>query len=172
MASPIAGVKLAGIGYHQEYALATNPGAFTIFFQFLLFWSAWYLATFSLFKLAICLLYKRLFPQNRPATIITSLTAAILILGAIAGVIADIVACQPFHTHWGALPEQKAHCNDKDTLFIWNNFPNIVTEVVMLVLPLPIVWKLQMTMQLKAALTGTFLVGSMFVPTFQPRPLA
>lgn len=71
------------------------------------------------------------------------LTAAILIGTAIAGLVIDLAACMPFDAHWASLEVQKAQCIDKEPLFLWFNFPNIVTDVVMLILPLPIVWKLQ-----------------------------
>ncbi|KXX74578.1 hypothetical protein MMYC01_209686 [Madurella mycetomatis] len=159
-ASILASVKVAAIGHHADYVVETNPGAITKFFQFLVFWSAWYLATFSFPKLAICLLYRRLFPQ-RAVFIIMWLTAVILIGTAIAGLVTDLAACMPFDAHWAPLEVQKAQCIDKEPLFLWVNFPNIVTDVVMLILPLPIVWKLQTPFQLKVALTATFLIGSM-----------
>ncbi|KAK4035086.1 hypothetical protein C8A01DRAFT_48650 [Parachaetomium inaequale] len=158
--SIIAGVQLADVGYHVEYVQETNPAAITRFFQFLVFWSAWYLVTFPFPKLAICLMYRRLFPQ-RSVQIIMAVTAAILIGTAIGAFFADIFACRPFDTHWAHLEVQHAHCFDKEPLFVWSNFPNIVTDVVMLILPLPIVWKLHTPFRLKVALTGTFLVGSM-----------
>jgi hypothetical protein len=107
-------------------------------------------------------MYRRLFPQ-RPVQIIMAVTAAILVGTAIGAFLADIFACRPFDTHWADLKVQHAHCFDKEPLFVWSNFPNIVTDVVMLILPLPIVWKLHTPFRLKVALTCTFLVGSMFV---------
>ncbi|GAB1317019.1 Rhodopsin domain-containing protein [Madurella fahalii] len=158
-ASILASVKLNAIGDQAESIVETDPAASTRFYQFLVFWSVWYLATFSLPKLAICLLYRRLFPQ-RAVSIIMWLTAIVLVATVIAGLIANLAACRPFDAHWAHPEVQRTHCIDKVPLFLWVNFPNIVTDIVMLILPLPIVWKLRISFQLKVALTTTFLIGS------------
>ena len=38
--------------------------------------------------------------------------------------------------------------------------PNIVTDVVMLILPMPVIWRLKISRAQKAGLTVTFLLGS------------
>lgn len=153
-------MKQGGIGYHVDYLAKTNPETITIFFQYLVFYSAWYFVTMTLPKLAICVLYRRLFPQ-RPVFIILCVTAAILIGTATGALIADLAACRPFEANWAPAEVQATHCLDKEPLFVWSNFPNIVTDAVMLILPLPIVWRLHTSFQLKIALTITFVIGSM-----------
>ena len=39
--------------------------------------------------------------------------------------------------------------------------PNLLADVVMLLLPLNMVWKLQVTVRQKLALSGVFLMGGM-----------
>lgn len=134
----------------------------TAFFKYLVALSAWYYVTISIAKLAICVVYHRLFPQ-RQVHILIYILAGVMISTAIASFIADLAACRPFSANWGPPDVQAAHCIDKEALFIWSTFPNIVTDAVMLVLPLPIIWRLHTSMQLKIALTVTFVIGSMYV---------
>ncbi|KAI1403214.1 hypothetical protein F4819DRAFT_236498 [Hypoxylon fuscum] len=156
----ISGVKKGAVGYHVGYLEETNPEAVTTLYKYLLAFSAWYYVTVSLSKLAICILYRRLFPL-RPALVVLYITAGIMVCTPIACLIADFAGCSSFSINWAPLEVQKAHCIDKGALYIWSSFPNIVTDAIMLFLPLPVIWKLRVTTQLKVALTITFLIGSM-----------
>ncbi|KAI1812805.1 putative alpha-xylosidase [Poronia punctata] len=155
----IATVKTAGVGHHVEYLLETDPHLVTNFLKYLVAISTWYATTESLAKLAICLLYKQLFPQ-RGIHMIVNITMAVLIAASIAGALSDLFGCTPFSAHWGTPSEQAAHCIDTEALFVWGSFPNIVTDVVLLVIPIPIVLKLNATIGLKVGLMITFLFGS------------
>jgi hypothetical protein len=143
-----------------EYLEQTNPAAVVLFLKYLVAISAWYFATIWISKVAICLFFRRLFPQ-RPVQIITMVLAIVLVCTSIVCVIVDLIACKPFSANWAPPPEQAIFCLDKEAFFVWSTLPNIVTDVVMLVLPLPIIWRLHTSTQMKGALTVTFLIGSM-----------
>ncbi|KAK8104508.1 uncharacterized protein PG998_011541 [Apiospora kogelbergensis] len=155
----IGSVKQSAVGYHVWYLEETNPEAVTIFFKYLVAISSWYYATIWLSKIAILLLYRRLFPQQS-VHIIIYVTAAVLLATSIASLTTDLAACRPFSAQWAAPAVQKVHCLDKEAIFIWSTLPNIVTDLVMLILPLPIVWKLHTSTHMKGALTVTFVIGS------------
>lgn len=159
---PLASVQKGAVGYHVGYLEETSPEHVELFFKYLIVFSAWYYLTISISKIAICVMYRRLFPQ-RAVFIIICITIAILISTATVSFTMDLAACQPFSANWGPPEVQAVQCINKEALFIWSTFPNIVTDVVMLVLPLPIIWKLHTSTQLKVALTATFMVGSMYV---------
>ncbi|KAK9779539.1 putative Integral membrane protein [Seiridium cardinale] len=154
----IGSVRQSAVGHHIGYLEETNPEAVTLFFKYLVAISAWYYATIWISKLAICLLYLRLFPQKTVRVIMT-FTAGVLISTSVASIIADLAACTPFSATWGPPEVQATHCINKEALFIWSTLPNIVTDVIMLVLPMPIVWRLHTSTQMKGALTVTFLIG-------------
>lgn len=158
----LASVQKGAVGYHVGYLEETNPEHVELFFKYLVVFSAWYYVTISISKVAICVMYRRLFPQ-RVVFIILCITVAILISTSIVSFTMDLAACRPFSANWAPPAVQADQCLNKEALFIWSTFPNIVTDVVMLVLPLPIIWKLHTTAQLKVALTATFMVGSMYV---------
>lgn len=122
--------------------------------------ATWYFLTCGFGKLAICVFYRTLFPQ-RSVLIILCTTAGIIICTAIATSVANLAACTPFSAAWGSTEAQASECIDKERLYIWASFPNIITDVILLVLPLPITWGLHTTKRLKVALTFTFLIGSM-----------
>ncbi|KAI3335181.1 hypothetical protein F4824DRAFT_465033 [Ustulina deusta] len=160
----IASIKQGGVGYHVEYLEETRPEEITIFLKYLVAESLWYLGTIWIAKLSICMLYRRLFPQ-RPIYIVLCVIVAIMIGTSIATVVALLVACRPFSANWGPPAIQQTYCIDKEPIFVWATLPNVVTDVVMLVIPLPIVWKLHMATNFKIALTVTFLIGSIGLGT-------
>ncbi|KAI0533110.1 hypothetical protein GGR58DRAFT_488033 [Xylaria digitata] len=160
----IASIKQGGVGYHVEYLEETQPEKITIFLKYLVAESLWYLATIWIAKLSICILYRRLFPQ-RLIYILLCIIVAILISTSLATVVALLAACRPFSANWGPPSIQQTRCIDKEPIFVWSTLPNVITDATMLVIPLPIVWKLHMATNIKIALTATFLIGSIGLGT-------
>lgn len=152
--------KQSGAGYHIEYIVENDPGAITYLFKYQIAVSAWYCVTISLPKLAICVLYRTLFPQ-RSVLIILWITGSIMVGTCVASLIADLAACKPFTANWASIETQNTVCINKENLYIWGTFPNIVTDVVLLAVPLPIIWRLHTSTQLKVGLSVTFICGSM-----------
>lgn len=153
-------LKQGGVGYHIEWVEENNPELATIFLKYLVAISAWYYVTINLSKLAICIFYRILFPQ-RSVFVILCITAAILVGDSVACLIADLTACNPFEAQWASTEVQNEKCINKETLYVWSTFPNIITDIILLILPLPIIWKLHTPTKLKMALTATFVFGSM-----------
>ena len=154
------GVKDAGFGQHIGYLEKNNPEAVVNLFKYLVAIPVWYHATVSLAKFAICLLYRRLFPQ-RSIHIALYVTMGIMVATAVGSIIADFLACRPFSDNWAPLPVQAVHCVDKEALYVWSTLPNIITDVALLVLPIPVIWHLHVSSRLKMALAVTFFFGSM-----------
>jgi len=151
-------VHHGGVGYHVPYLEAHAPQKLTIWGKYLVALSVLYFAAVNIPKIAILILYGRLFP-NRSTRIIIKALLVVLISLTISNVVADLAACRPFKANWETnLPG--ARCIDKEAFFIWGSIPNIITDVVMLVLPMPMVWKLHTSKRIKLGLTITFAVGS------------
>lgn len=56
------------------------------------------------------------------------------------------------------------HCGvDQMPFFYGNAIPTIITDVLLMILPLPYVWRLHLPAGGKVALSGIFLVGIMCV---------
>lgn len=127
--------------------------------KYLLVIATLYFVVVNIPKLAVLALYHRLFPQ-RTTKITVYLLAGVLISGTIANTIVSLAACKPFKANYDTtVPGHK--CIDKEAFFVWTSLSNIITDVIMLVLPLPIVWRLNNTKRIKVALTFTFVVGSL-----------
>ncbi|KAI0964903.1 hypothetical protein F4678DRAFT_454627 [Xylaria arbuscula] len=155
----VVAVKVGGIGCHIGYVVQKDPGIVVNLNKILLAVSVWYAATESLAKLAVCLFYKQIFPQ-RSVHIVVNITIAILIATSVVGIITDLAICVPFSSHWGSSADHAVHCLDDRALSIWAPFPNIVTDVILLVIPIPIIRKLNTSVRVRATVIITFLFGS------------
>lgn len=154
-------VNYAGVGHHILYLEATSPEKVVVWGKYLVTLSVLYFFGVNIPKLAILALYHRLFP-NKTIRIAVYILTAVLIGLTISNVVADLAACQPFEANWDVtLPG--AHCFNKEAFFIWGSIPNIITDVVMLFLPMPVIWKLHTSKRLKIGLSVTFAVGSLSV---------
>ncbi|KAL5398759.1 hypothetical protein PMIN06_009006 [Paraphaeosphaeria minitans] len=155
----LASVTFAGVGQHLAYLEEHEPEKVLNWGRYLLALATLYFVDVNIPKLAVLALYRRLFPQ-RTARITVYIIGGILITGSIVNTIVSLAACEPFEANFNPTLIG-AKCIDKEAFYVWTSVPNIVTDVVMLALPLPIVWSLHNTKRIKVALTFTFLVGSL-----------
>ncbi|KAK3332686.1 hypothetical protein B0T19DRAFT_482896 [Cercophora scortea] len=155
----IGGINYAGFGRHIGFLVITSPETLTTSYKYSLVANIWYSVVITLPKLSICVLYRRLFPQ--PAIVAAIWATVTMIVASSAGsIVTRLKACRPFATNWGSLDEQRNHCIDRLAMYMWSSFPNIITDVIMLALPLFVVWRLQMSLRHKVGLTVTFVIGS------------
>jgi hypothetical protein len=68
--------------------------------------------------------------------------------------------CTPVSAFWNTI-DYNTRCHYQDFLIVWSGLPNIITDALMLALPLPAIWKLHAAKSIKVGLTITFLVGSL-----------
>lgn len=68
-----------------------------------------------------------------------------------------IFQCTPIRKFWE--PHVPGHCIDLWKFLLAQAIPNIFTDLVILLLPLPPLWNLQVPSSQKAALFGIFLLG-------------
>lgn len=99
-------------------------------------------------------------------------------------VLVTLLQCRPINAWWDRfdpvhpMPRSQYHCGVESTKFFYGNaIPTIVTDILMLVLPAPYIWNLQLPGGQKLALVGIFLVGLLYVsrPCYGPHrwiPLA
>lgn len=112
-------------------------------------------------KLGILALYLRIF-VTKWARYACYATAAILVIAAFANLFTIIFQCHPQAKAWDPTIETGG-CNDIQAHLRYGSVPNILTDVIMLIIPIPIVARLHATRRSKAAIMITFGVGSVYV---------
>ncbi|RDW67417.1 CFEM domain-containing protein [Aspergillus mulundensis] len=120
---------------------------------------ALYVASIALSKMSMLLLYLRLFPDKR-LRLILKLILAFTTAWGIAILFANIFACQPISYFWNMWDgEHKGKCLDAQQLLWAHAIINIVLDVVIVGLPMPALFKLNMSWKRKAWLVFMFSAG-------------
>ncbi|PTU22027.1 hypothetical protein P175DRAFT_0477858 [Aspergillus ochraceoroseus IBT 24754] len=117
-----------------------------------------YATTVPMVKLSVLLLYRRIFRLTWSLYL-----CAFLSIGYAISVSTTIsLACVPtsyFWTQW-VDPLSGGQCRvNLYNFYLWNGVANLLTDVIILCLPAPILWKLQMPKSEKLAISGIFLLG-------------
>ena len=155
-------LSIGGLGYRQAAIVATEFEKLIHWANFILAAPLLYLAAALFPKLAILAIYLRIFttrPQH-PYRWTCWVLAGILIATWFANTLAAFLMCTPLDFLWDKTIN--GHCFDIHTYYIWSSLPNILTDVLMLVLPLPLIWKLHTSHNIKIGFIITFAIGSMY----------
>ncbi|KAI9673626.1 MAG: hypothetical protein M1817_002263 [Caeruleum heppii] len=118
-----------------------------------------YTNAIPLIKISILLLYHRIFaiPSFRKWMYPCIL---FLVLFQVSTTLVDIFNCTPIKASWDkTLPN--ARCVDPPTLYMATAGINVATDIIILLIPLPLIWHLRIHNRQKAALTLIFGVASL-----------
>ncbi|MCJ1428315.1 hypothetical protein MMC29_006224, partial [Sticta canariensis] len=77
----------------------------------------------------------------------------------IAAIFVVIFQCEPVHGFWDV--QIKAKCIDFSVPATFGASFNVVTDFLTLTLPMPLIWKLQMSGRRKLQMAGIFLLGGL-----------
>ena len=162
LTSHLADLSYGGLGYHEIAIHTSEPAKLVTWAKFLLVGPIVYLAAVLFSKLAVLAIYLRIFtfPSFRRAC---WALAAVLVANWFAFTVTAFTMCIPLSYLWDKELAGGGHCFNINQFYRWSALPNIVTDVVMLILPLPVVWRLQTSRSIKIGLTLTFATGSLYV---------
>lgn len=152
-------MKIGYAGYHVEAVSnvwQTQP-AISSRISFAFGWM--YLAAVVPAKISIACLYLRIL-TNRIYRIFTWVVIVVLVVTWVAYSIGYLLQCRPLQYYWNkTIPD--GQCIDIEMSYRTTGLPNILTDIAMLIIPLPTVWQLRVPRIRKVGLTFIFLTGSM-----------
>ncbi|KAF9891571.1 hypothetical protein FE257_003582 [Aspergillus nanangensis] len=119
-----------------------------------------YTLCITFIKLSIISFYKRLFPVKQMALAV-NVVGAIVILWCFSVCLVGGLVCIPVNKLWD--PTVPGGCLDLPKYYIGLQTPNIVTDAIILVMPIKVVWGLQMPKMQRVLLLGIFMVGGLTV---------
>lgn len=125
----------------------------------------WVIAVTTI-RAAIIFLYVQIFPTRLFRNVCYAALAANVAFGATA-VIADCLICQPIRYRW-APSMVHGSCGDQKSLDMYIAILNLLQDIVIVVLPIPILWRLQMARSKKMGVIGIFGVGIMYAFSLEP----
>ena len=123
------------------------------------------IVTTTFLKMAILGLYRRTFPTKgfKVAVIIVT---AIILADSVGLFFAVCFICTPAAHLWD--PTIPGKCINQVAFTTSASTSLLLTDLVLYLMPMPIIWKLQMTTRRKMELTLIFLLGGLYVvPSFQ-----
>ena len=121
-------------------------------------------------KFSFLLLYRRVFP-GRNFHIVLWLIGTIVFVYSWIIVLTAIFQCRPIQAAWD-ITITDAKCIKFNVEVVIFAVFNVITDVAILILPIPVLWKLQIPMSKKIQLMGVFLTGGLYVtiPSFHVFP--
>jgi len=114
----------------------------------------------ALIKLSILAWYRRVF-VNRGVQIATKACIAFVSLWLVANTLQIFLICRPLEKLWN--PLVPGHCGNQKVGYVAIGVFNLVTDVVILLLPISTVWKLPVRTASKIGLTFVFTLGLLYV---------
>ena len=118
-----------------------------------------YTVAITLTKFSILLFYSRIF-KERGFKILLWATTGLVTVWFLAIETTVIAECQPIHALWDFSP---GHCINLASFFQGSGIPNVILNTIILILPLPMIWTLQIERSQKIALSSVFLLGGLYV---------
>ncbi|EED20662.1 integral membrane protein [Talaromyces stipitatus ATCC 10500] len=156
-------VQRTGIGYHQEYLNENYPEKVIVGLRYLFAIQVLYNFFFNVPKFAILLLYNRIFPPPLRINTLVRVMMVFLILQTIANTLAEFLICDSHFTNFDNYV--RTTCISRQTFYVWGTFPNIISDVIILVLPMTMILRMHMETRMKIGLVVTFLLGSLGLTT-------
>ena len=109
-------------------------------------------------KLAILLFYLRLFPMKSFRRCIKGLMVFFGVIGAVVTFVA-IFQCRDVEDAWEiALP---TNCLTQTSMLEGQAIFNLLSDVIIILLPIPVIWRLHMSLKRRLVLLGLFMIGFM-----------
>lgn len=150
--------RIGGAGYHVEAVPVTTFQAWLKLSKVLEFT---YTLAVMFSKLAALCLYYQVFEVPTYRRIVIGIGVIIILQGVISFILAFTI-CRPFRYFWTqAVDPEDGSCGDVMMFYKTYSIPSLLTDLAMLVLPWPVVLRLQMPTAEKIGLILTFLAGSL-----------
>ncbi|ESZ91059.1 hypothetical protein SBOR_8553 [Sclerotinia borealis F-4128] len=157
-------VRRGGIGYHAIWLKTYHPLALQTFAKLQIVMVILYSASVTFPKLSMLGLYLRIFVGKRER-IAAYTTMGIVSASFIALILCALLQCAPLGYLWNKAGHPGGHCFNTGVFWRYGSLPNLITDLAMLVLPLPCIWKLKLSQRDKIGLVFTFITGSIGIIT-------
>ncbi|KAI0602869.1 hypothetical protein F4775DRAFT_530956 [Biscogniauxia sp. FL1348] len=154
-------VLKCGLGLHvDEVAEIGGPDMVVLFRKLVYAIDLMWLTLVTLIKASILHFYLVIFRQTafvRMVYVVLGLAIAFWI----AAFFSDAFFCTPPEKAW--LPDTPGHCGDNSTIYIALASTDLTIDIIVILLPMPVLWGLQLPTPKKVALTFVFGLGFIII---------
>lgn len=109
-------------------------------------------------KFSLIFLYRRIFPNRQLHIALWTVGGVVVCMGIAADFLA-VFGCVPLNASWDH--SIKRRCIDAETWTTIYGLQNVVTDFVLLFLPMPLVWRLNMAKARKIQVSGILVLGAL-----------
>ncbi|MCJ1394480.1 hypothetical protein MMC18_007358 [Xylographa bjoerkii] len=109
-------------------------------------------------KISILFLYRRIFVTPK-FHLVTIPVICMVIFWCVGSLFPTIFQCQPMAAAWN--PTMAGTCINVPKLFLAGTIANLLTDVIILCLPSPVIWSLKLSRRKQLVVSGVFLVGGL-----------
>ncbi|KAK4157168.1 hypothetical protein C8A00DRAFT_11927 [Chaetomidium leptoderma] len=155
-AATSAGAVEQAVYGHGKHALDIDPNVVVAMSRAGWYSIIWYMLSLLATKASILLLYLRVLSFRHSRYVVYALLAMVIVANGIFSLSLVFTACKPLHAFWDPVPD--AWCRPQRDFFI-NTGLHIATDVLMYVLPLPVIVRLRVELRQKLALYGILALG-------------
>lgn len=113
----------------------------------------------ALVKTSLMVLYYRLFGTLKSFRIAIYLTGAIVWAWGFSIVLESFLLCQPVEYNYNPMRPGGGSCGNRNAAFVVAGALNMVTDFMVMLLPVPYIWSLQLATSRKIGLVLTFCLG-------------
>ncbi|KAJ5674916.1 uncharacterized protein N7477_004850, partial [Penicillium maclennaniae] len=135
----------------------TDPSSVIITLKTILPLEALYGIVLGLIKSSIMLFYLRIFGTKKSSRISILVTMTIVWMWAVSVILETFLLCRPLAYNWDT--SIAGTCGNRNATYVIAGTLNLITDLMVMALPIPHIWKLQLSLSKKIALCGVFSVG-------------
>ncbi|PLB53898.1 hypothetical protein P170DRAFT_431665, partial [Aspergillus steynii IBT 23096] len=143
-------------GYH-EYLF--NRAELEMYNKLSVSSNAMHACTVTLSKISILLFLKRVFAVHRSFGRFVCVMNIVVLLQGLSSLIGMSISCVPIEAQWKSWLPKK--CMDPKAFLYSVSIINILLDVIILLAPQPLVWRLHMGLQRKMFVSALFMVGGL-----------
>lgn len=143
-------------GYHADELSTDTVSDFQKSFIVV---QAFYFVNSVLTKSSLLYLFYRIFGVSARFTWFLWSAWTLVMIYFVAALSLAVGGCHPSSYFWDK--SQQGTCIDEVNFFRWNGIVNMLLDVMVLVLPQPMVWRLNLRLRQKLILTSIFLLGTL-----------
>ncbi|KAI0878455.1 hypothetical protein GGS24DRAFT_394938 [Hypoxylon argillaceum] len=153
----VATILKCGVGLHIEEVITLGgPDILTTFAQLLYAVDLLFATVITLLKLSILHFYSVLFPQRsfRRLVYVAMFCCIVFWFGSFFG---TAFLCNPPQKKW--LPNLPGYCKDEITMYVSIVAGDLITDLIIIALPMPTLWHLHLAMSVKVPILFAFGLG-------------
>ena len=116
----------------------------------------------GLIKSSVMLFFMRIFGSKQSFRLCVLVVMVLVWLWAISVILETLLLCRPLAYNWDmTLPN--GVCGNRNATYVVAGTLNLITDLMVMALPLPHIWKLQLSIPKRVALSLVFCLGLMLV---------